>query len=68
MSKLSGKVEFFDNHLQKCLTSNRDLVNWRKQVTTGHLDLARKDGDLVPFEKTEQRFPGGNSRKPGHAN
>lgn len=42
-----GKLKISEITLRRGLTSNQDLVNWRKMVTSGNSNGARKDGVLI---------------------
>jgi phage tail-like protein len=54
VSKVPGATNFLNIVCSANLTSDKTLANWRKQVETGQIANARKDGALVMLDSVGQ--------------
>jgi phage tail-like protein len=50
--KIPGRLKWENIVLKRGITSNMDVWTWRKQVETGDVAGARRDGSIVMFDQT----------------
>ncbi|MCL4870161.1 MAG: phage tail protein [Anaerolineae bacterium] len=50
--KIPGRLKWENIVLKRGITSNMDIWTWRKQVETGDVAGARRDGSIVMFDQT----------------
>ena len=50
--KVPGRLKWENIVLKRGITSNMDIWTWRKQVETGDVSGARRDGSIVMFDQT----------------
>jgi len=50
--KIPGRLKWENIVLKRGITSNMDIWTWRKQVETGDVSGARRDGSIVMFDQT----------------
>lgn len=50
--KIPGRLKWENIVLKRGITSNMDVWTWRKQVETGDVAGARRDGSVVMFDQT----------------
>ena len=50
--KIPGRLKWENIVLKRGITSNLDIWTWRKQVETGDVAGARRDGSIVMFDQT----------------
>lgn len=50
--KIPGRLKWENIVLKRGITSNMDVWTWRKQVETGDVSGARRDGSIVMFDQT----------------
>ena len=50
--KIPGRLKWEYIVLKRGITSNMDIWTWRKQVETGDVSGARRDGSIVMFDQT----------------
>jgi phage tail-like protein len=50
--KIPGRLKWENIVLKRGITSSMDIWTWRKQVETGDVAGARKDGSIVMFDQT----------------
>lgn len=50
--KIPGRLKWENIVMKRGITSNMDIWTWRKQVETGDVAGARRDGSIVMFDQT----------------
>lgn len=50
--KIPGRLKWENISLKRGITSNMDIWTWRKDVESGKVDTARRDGSIVMFDQT----------------
>ncbi len=50
--KIPGRLKWDNITLKRGITSNMDIWDWRKEVTDGNVDSARRDGSIVMYDQT----------------
>jgi phage tail-like protein len=50
--KIPGRLKWENITLKRGITSSMDIWDWRKEVTDGNVDSARRDGSIVMFDQT----------------
>ena len=50
--KIPGRLKWENIVMKRGITSNMDIWTWRKQVETGDVGGARRDGSIVMFDQT----------------
>ena len=48
--KLPGAMKWADITLKKCVDNKKDLWQWRKEVESGDIDAARRNGSVVLYD------------------
>jgi phage tail-like protein len=49
--KIPGRLKWENITLKRGITKNMDIWKWRKQVESGHVDDARRDGSVIMFDQ-----------------
>ena len=52
VQKIPGRLKFSDIILKRGVTNNMDLWTWRQEVVDGKVNVARRDGSLIMFDKS----------------
>jgi len=50
--KIPGRLKWDNITLKRGITSSMDIWDWRKEVTDGNVDSARRDGSIVMYDQT----------------
>ena len=50
VQKIPGVLEWGEISLERGITGNMDLWNWRQQVVDGDIQGARKDGSIIMYD------------------
>lgn len=50
--KIPGRLKWENITLKRGITSNMDIWKWRKEVETGNVESARRDGSIIMFDQT----------------
>ena len=50
--KIPGRLKWENISLKRGITKNMDIWKWRKEVESGNVDSARRDGSVVMFDQT----------------
>lgn len=50
--KIPGRLKWESMTFKRCITSNMDIWDWRKQVEDGQVDSARRNGSVVMFDQS----------------
>ena len=51
VKKIPGRLKWTDITLKRGITSAMDMWNWRKQVTDGNVETARKNGSIIMYDQ-----------------
>jgi phage tail-like protein len=51
VKKIPGRLKWGDITLKRGITSNLDIWDWRKMVTDGKVDSARRNGSIMMFDQ-----------------
>jgi phage tail-like protein len=49
--KIPGRLKWENITLKRGITKNMDIWKWRKQVESGKVDDARRDGSIIMFDQ-----------------
>jgi phage tail-like protein len=49
--KIPGRLKWENITLKRGITSNMDIWKWRKEVESGNVDSARRDGSVIMFDQ-----------------
>jgi len=49
--KIPGRLKWDNITLKRGITRNMDIWKWRKEVESGNVDSARRDGSVVMFDQ-----------------
>jgi phage tail-like protein len=49
--KIPGRLKWENITLKRGITSSMDIWDWRKEVTDGNVDSARRDGSIVMYDQ-----------------
>jgi phage tail-like protein len=52
VQKIPGRLKISDIILKRGVTNNLDLWAWRQEVVEGKVNTARRDGNLIMFDKS----------------
>ncbi len=50
--KIPGRLKWENITLKRGITSSMDIWSWRKEVESGKVDSARRDGSIIMFDQT----------------
>jgi len=50
--KIPGRLKWENITLKRGITSNMDIWTWRKEVESGQVDSARRDGSVIMYDQT----------------
>ena len=50
--KIPGRLKWENITLKRGITSSMDIWVWRKEVESGNVDSARRDGSIIMFDQT----------------
>jgi len=50
--KIPGRLKWENITLKRGITSSMDIWTWRKEVESGNVDSARRDGSIIMFDQT----------------
>lgn len=63
LNKIPGKVKISEVTLRRAITSTMDLAKWRKMVTSGKINDARKDGVIKLIDSSSKEVARWNLSK-----
>lgn len=49
--KIPGRLKWENITLKRGITSSMDIWTWRKEVESGNVDSARRDGSIIMFDQ-----------------
>jgi len=49
--KIPGRLKWENITLKRGITKNMDIWKWRKEVESGQVDAARRDGSVIMFDQ-----------------
>jgi len=49
--KIPGRLKWENITLKRGITKNMDIWKWRKEVESGNVDTARRDGSVIMFDQ-----------------
>lgn len=52
VTKMPGRLKWFDVTLKRGITTNNDLQIWRQQVLEGRVDISRRDGSIIMYDQS----------------